>query len=79
MIIAHRFIGGIYSRLVRKSAKRTTEFLLFTICDSGFTIHGIFSRPLHGLAGLMHGYPSTEVLGYFRIVRFADSTLDLNL
>jgi hypothetical protein len=53
-----------------KSATRTTELVLKHPNRLGFC------RPFHGLCFHFTLLPSTEVLGYFQIVRFADEPVD---
>ena len=66
--IAQRFIAGnLASNSRRKSAKRTTEI------DSRETCLAIFLSPVsRALVLMLILVPSTQVLGYFRSVRYAD-------
>src|SRR5437667_9826276 len=66
--IAQRFIAGnLASNSRRKSAKRTTEI------DSRENCLAIFLSPVsRALVLMLILVPSTQVLGYFRSVRYAD-------
>jgi hypothetical protein len=59
MKIAQRFIAGILARIRIQSAKRTAES----------------AARFNGLPFLIYHLPSSELLGYFQIVRCADSEI----